>query len=78
LGAICLNITNKACAPHLNRFSSLERRTDEQHAVARALVDDGCFPSVSAVFQHGIEAMEHGIRRVLDMRKAADGLTAFR
>jgi antitoxin ParD1/3/4 len=31
--------------------------TDERHAFARALVDEGRFPSVGAVFQHGIDVL---------------------
>ena len=35
--------------------------TDERHAFARALVDEGRFPSVSAVFQRGIYVLRRKI-----------------
>ena len=31
--------------------------TDEQHAFAKTLVDDGQYPSVSAVLQQGVELL---------------------
>jgi antitoxin ParD1/3/4 len=31
--------------------------SDDQHAYARSLVDQGRFPSISAVLQHGLELL---------------------
>ncbi len=43
--------------------------TDEQHAFARSLVEAGCFPSLSAVLQQGVDLLRQ--RMDADEREAA-------
>jgi antitoxin ParD1/3/4 len=65
--------------------SSISLR-DDQHAFARALVETGRFPSVSAVVQHGIDLLRQqaadadadraALRRLLIERAAGPFVTA--
>lgn len=60
--------------------------TNDQHTFAKALVDSGRFPSVSAVLQHGLlllrdkiedEALEQAaLAEVLDKRRSGPFLSA--
>lgn len=45
--------------------------TDEQEAYARALVEAGQYPNVSAVLQHGLDMLRRGRQRT-----TLDGLLA--
>lgn len=59
--------------------------TDDQFAYARSLVESGRFPSISAVLQHGLEALRAGeeaveaeqaaLRTLIERRRAGHFLT---